>query len=139
MKRIWIIALALFGAASCAGVLVGGVFLLSLGLTEAADGFFLAVKRQDFAAARVYLSEDFRSHTSDQGLSDFLGSGPLAHCASTHWSHREIRNSFGQLDGEVQSDNGGVVPVTLTFVKEKGEWKIQSMSRAEAGVIRDLR
>ena len=128
MKRMWIVILALLGVGSCVGGLVGSVLYFTLGLTECADGFFAAVKRQDLVAARVYLSEDFRAHASDAALVEFIGSGPLAHCASTHWSSREIKN-----------DTGGVVPVTLTLVRERGEWRIQTLARAEAGIVERLR
>ena len=139
MKRMWIVILALLGVGSCVGGLVGSVLYFTLGLTECADGFFAAVKRQDLVAARVYLSEDFRAHASEAALVEFIGTGPLAHCASTHWSSREIKNDTGRLEGEVQSDSGGVTPITLTLVRERGEWRIQSLARAEAGIVQQLR
>ncbi len=41
----------------------------------------------------------------------------------------------GHLEGDVSTKSGGKIPLTLTFVKENGGWKIYSIQKSQAGLV----
>jgi len=121
-----------------AGVIVLGVaaiFYFTNALVATADGFFQAVGRQDMAAARGYLAEDFKANTDDAALRAFLSRSALLHFKEASWSNRQVSVGRGELRGSITTDSGGVVPITLTFVKENDAWKIYSIQKPTAGAL----
>lgn len=113
---------------------IGAVFYFTLGMARAADEFFAAIKRQDISAAHSYLSEDFKASTDEAALKQFLTTGALLNFKETTWSNRKISGGRGELDGEVITDKGGVVPLKLMFVKENDAWKIYAIQKPTAGL-----
>lgn len=113
---------------------ISAVFYFTAGMADAADEFFLAIKRQDIAAARSYLSEDFKASTDEDQLREFLTRGALLGFKETTWSNRQISGGRGELDGEVITESGGVVPLKLMFVKENDAWKIYGIQKPTAGL-----
>ena len=109
------------------------VFGLTSGLTTTADSFFEAVREEDMQRARGHLSQAFRANTSEQQLQAFLASSNLTDVRSTRWTHRSIENREGELRGSATGGDGGVVPLTITLVKEEDSWKIYAIERPEAG------
>lgn len=110
------------------------VFYLTAGMADAADEFFAAIKKQDIAAARSYLSEDFKASTDEAALRAFLTNGALLNFKETTWSNRQVSGGRGELEGEVITESGGVVPLTLLFVKENDAWKIYGIQKPTAGL-----
>jgi hypothetical protein len=110
------------------------VFYFTAGMTDAADAFFEAIKKQDIAAARGYLSEDFKASTDEAALKEFLSKGALLKFKKASWSDRQISGGRGELNGEVTTDTGGVVPLKLMFVKENDAWKIYGIQKPTAGL-----
>ena len=115
-------------------LLVAAIFYFTAGLADAADTFFKAVKRQDFAAARASMSEEFKASTSEAALREFLAKSALLNYKEASWNKREISNGRGELNGTIVTENGGSIPITLTFVKENGAWKIYSIQKPSAGL-----
>lgn len=110
------------------------VFYLTSGMADVANEFFAAIKKQDVAAARGYLSEDFKASTDEAALKDFLTKGALLNFKETTWSNRQISGGRGELEGEVITETGGVVPLKLLFVKENDAWKIYGIQKPTAGL-----
>jgi hypothetical protein len=110
------------------------VFYFTTGMASTADAFFEAIKKQDIAAARSYLSEDFKASTDETALKDFLSKGALLRFKKASWSNRQISGGRGELNGEVTTDTGGVVPLKLLFVKENDAWKIYGIQKPTAGL-----
>jgi hypothetical protein len=110
------------------------VFYFTAGMADAADSFFAAIKKQDIATARSYLSEDFKASTDEAALKEFLSKGALLKFKETSWSNRQISGGRGELEGEVITDTGGVVPLKLLFVKENDAWKIYGIQKPTAGL-----
>lgn len=113
---------------------IGAVLYFSAGMVEAADGFFAAVARNDLAAARGYLSEDFKATTDEAALKRFLETSAVSRFKSASWSNRQISGGRGELEGTVTTESGGSVPLKLTLVKENGAWKIYGIRKAPAGL-----
>lgn len=116
---------------------VAAIFYFTSGMTKTADAFFESIKKQDIAAAHKYLSEDFKASTDEAALSEFLTKGALLKFKETNWSNRQVSGGRGELDGEVITNTGGVVPLKLMFVKENGEWKIYGIQKPTAGLQTD--
>jgi hypothetical protein len=110
------------------------VFYFTSGMTDTAEAFFHAIKKQDIAAARSYLSEDFQASTDEAALKEFLSRGALLNYKETSWSNRQVSGGRGELNGEVTTDTGGVIPLKLMFVKENGQWKIYGIQKPTAGL-----
>ena len=53
-------------------IAVSAVFFMTSGMVDTADAFFKAIKQQDIAKARGYLSEDFKASTDENALKAFL-------------------------------------------------------------------
>jgi hypothetical protein len=124
----------LIGIVAVLVLALGAVFFFTSGMVSVADDFFLAIKKQDIAAARSYLSEDFKLNTDEAALRDFLTKGALLNYKKTSWSNRQISGGRGELNGEVITQNGGVVPLKLMFVKENDAWKIYAIQKPTAGL-----
>src|SRR5579871_3165421 len=115
-------------------LLIGLGFWLTSGMADTADGFFKAVKIQDLAAARGYLSEDFRASTDETALKEFLTRSAILHFKDASWSERKIAGGRGELNGAIHTDSGGVVPIKLMFIEENGAWKIYAIQKPTAGL-----
>jgi hypothetical protein len=113
---------------------IGVVFYFTAGMADAADSFFAAIKKQDIATARSYLSEDFKASTDEAALKEFLSKGALLKFKKASWSNRQISGGRGELNGEVITETGGVVPLKLLFVKENDAWKIYGIQKPTAGL-----
>jgi hypothetical protein len=115
-------------------LIVAAVFYFTSGIKETADGFFKAVKKMDLTKARSYLSEDFKASTDEWALKDFLSRSALLNYKESQWSYRQIKGGRGELEGSITTETGGVVPLKMMFVKEKGEWKIYAITKPTAGL-----
>lgn len=113
---------------------VVAAFYFTSGMVNTATAFFEAVKEQDIAAARSYLSEDFKASTDEATLEQFLSTSALLRYKEAGWSNRQVSGGRGELHGAVTTDTGGIVPLRLTFVKENGEWKIYGIQKPTAGL-----
>ena len=52
------------------------------------------------------------------------GSPALAHVTKESFTSRTVTNGQGQLEGALDLDNGGKLPIEIRLVKENGQWKI---------------
>ena len=110
------------------------VFYFTSGMVDTAGEFFAAIKKQDITAAHSFLSEDFKAKTDETALKEFLTKGSLLKFKDANWSNRQISGGRGDLEGEVITETGGVVPLKLLFVKENGAWKIYGIQKPAAGL-----
>jgi hypothetical protein len=117
--------------------LIALVWQLTAVLADTANGFFLALRAEDQAKARSYLAQDFRASTSDEELRRFVERSALADYESATWTSRSIENSTGKLEGTIVTRGGGSIPMSISFVREKGEWKILAVRKPDAGILTD--
>src|SRR5260370_22168189 len=102
-------------------------------MVDVSDTFFKDVAAGDMQRARSYLAADFRATTSEDELRSFLGRSALLDYSQSHWSNRQVSiGGTGHLEGDVSTKSGGKIPLTLTFVKENGGWKIYSIQKSQA-------
>lgn len=124
-----LLGLALGGAA-----IVAVVFWATAGLPEAADGFFKKLAAKDYPGALALTTADFKASTSADALAEFARSNGLDGYSSASWSSRSIDGSTGKLEGSLAITGGGVVPVSVTLVKSDGQWLVQNVEKATAGL-----
>ena len=110
------------------------VFIATSGAVETADSFFRAAAAGDLDGAKKHLAEGFKSSTSDADLKAFLEGAGLLDYRESEWGGRSVDTSSGKLTGRVLTESGGSIPLTVTFVREDGEWKIYHIQREEAGL-----
>lgn len=117
-------------------IVVAAVFYFTSGTVDTADAFFDSVKQQDIAKARSFLSEDFKAGTDENALKVFLTDNAIFDFKEASWPDRSIDGFYrGGLGGSVTTENGDTVPIKLTFVKENGTWKINSIQRDAANSL----
>jgi hypothetical protein len=116
-------------------LIVAGVFYLTSGITDTADRFFGSVKKGDMQAAAACLSEGFRASTPQETLESFLRSSGLNKYKDASWSDRSITGKTGEIEGSIETTDGGTIPIKIGFVKEKGGWKILSIQKVTAGLV----
>lgn len=131
MKKLLKIVIGL--AAVFAAAIIAAFWFTS-GMVNTATAFLEALKDEDFAAARVHLSEEFKAGTDEAELKQFLSETALLQYQEASWSSRQFSGGQGELEGAVTTKSGGVIPLSLTFVKENGDWKIFGIRKAPAGL-----
>lgn len=120
-------------------LLMAAAFMLFAcsGLTdtpELAESFFKAVKEGDYDKASTFLSEEFKANTNTEQLKAFMEKSAMSNFESASWNSRKVENGVATLEGKITTADGGIIPVTMKFVKENEKWMILSLSREEAGV-----
>lgn len=128
-------ALIILGSVAAAVLLIlAVVFHATSGAVDTADAFFRAAADGDMELAKGYLAEGFKSSTSDEELKQFLESSGILDYRESDWGARSVDTSSGTLTGKIVTGSGGTVPVTITFVREAGDWKIYRIERESAGL-----
>jgi len=113
---------------------ISAVFLMTSGLASRADDFFTKVKSGEYPAAYEMLSDDFKATTTQEQLQQFLQANALTTFKESTWNNRSISGSRGELIGSITTESGGVVPVSIAFVKGGDEWKIYGISKPKSGI-----
>lgn len=131
MKKFLIV---LGSIAAGVALILAVVFYATSGAVESADAFFRSVAADDIERAKTYLAEEFKVSTTDEELVAFLERSGLDDYASSDWGGRSVDTSSGKLTGKVITSTGGAIPVTVTFVREDGEWKIYYIEHASPGL-----
>jgi hypothetical protein len=133
MKKLLIVLVVLVALLA---IILASVFYLTAGVTDTADGFFSAIEEKDIEGAyNRFASEEFRASTSLEEFRAFLEQSALANYSGATWTSRSVSGQEGELQGSVKTRDGGTVPITITLVKEAGEWRILSIHKASAGLV----
>lgn len=132
MKKVLTVLLVLLVLAV---VGIALVFRVTSGMVRTADSFFRAVEQKDIAKTKPFLAEGFLADTSMGELDLFLKQTALADYQKAHWGDRSVSSKgVGELEGSVETRTGGMVPIKVYFVKEKGNWKILNIQKTKAGI-----
>lgn len=115
-------------------VAIVAVFFMTSGMTDTADGFFLSATSAEYEQAYSFLAEDFKNTTSKEELKSYMEEHSLSKFKEASWHSRSVNGGRGELAGSITTVDGGVVPVSLGFVKGEEGWKIYSISKPSAGL-----
>lgn len=133
--KVWQIVLIVLAAITLlVGVIVGGVFYATSGITDAGDEFFEAARRGDYEAAYALTSTELRNDSDVIRLQRYLEGSGLDKVTDTSWSSRSMENNVGRLEGSVTTESGGTIPLKMQLVKEKGGWKIAMIETMPSGL-----
>jgi len=113
---------------------LGAGWFATGGMTDVADEFFAAVREGDMSTAYSYLSDDFIAGTSEDQLADYLYDNALVDVTDLSWGNRSFDGNLGELRGSATTGSGGVVPITLKFVKGDVGWRIYSIDKPASGL-----
>lgn len=132
MKKVLIILLAIMVLVV---IVIAAVFLMTSGVTKSADTFFQTVRDGDLMAAYALVSEDFKAATSQDQFEGFLKSSALLKYQTATWTSRSVSGKTGEVEGTVETSDGGAIPIKIMFVKEQGKWKILNINKTAAGLV----
>ena len=124
----------LLGIIALIAIAISAIFFFTSDMVTTADDFFRAVKNKDIQAASAHLSEDFKASTPTNELEQYLKNNSLDKFNEADWGSRSISGGRGSLSGSVTTDAGGVIPITLNFVKGESGWKIYSIEKPASGL-----
>lgn len=97
------------------------------GLDEPVKRHFAALHAGDVTGAYSELSVAARQTTSLDAFKAMLAANPaLTHVTGESFASRSYQDSQGHLQGMLEIDGGGQVPIEVNLVKENGAWKILS-------------
>ena len=114
--------------------LVALVFYMTGDLVDSVDDFFVEVSNGEISTAYARLAEDFKTNTSQEQLQAFLKGTNLNEFKAASWNSRSFNNDTGKLEGTITTKTGKTIPLTVTLVKENGDWKILGIRKAAAGI-----
>ncbi len=112
------------------------IMKLTSGIVDSADEFFNEIKNHNHKAAYEMTSIEFQTTTNFDEFEDFLSHSNIVNYKSSSWSARSVENSIGRLEGSILTEEKGEIPIKLTFVKENDRWKILSINKEFAGIIK---
>ena len=95
------------------------------GLVEPVQKHFAALRSGDVVAAYSELSVAARQQTSLEDFKKMVTAMPaLTHVTGESFSTRENNNGEGRLEGVLELEGGGKLPIQIRLVKENDAWKI---------------
>jgi hypothetical protein len=101
------------------------VVFLTSGLDKPVQRHFAALHSGDVIGAYSELSIAARQQTSLDDFKTMLTNTPaLMHVTDESFSSRETNNGQGRLEGSLELEGGGKLPIEIRLVKENDEWKI---------------
>jgi len=132
LKKI-LIALGILAVLTTLIIIIA--FQMTTGIADVAKNFFTGIKAGNIDLAYdSYLSAEFKKATSKDELKNFLDGSTLSDYADASWSSRSLSGDQGELEGSVTTSDGGTIPLTISFVKEKDNWKILTINLSQAGL-----
>ena len=120
MKKFFI-GLGIF--AGFISVVIGFVFYLTSGATQAAESFFMELNESNFEAAYEQTSQAFKRETSLEHFENFTTQQQL-----------NISGSQGSIEGTITLSDQSKLPMKIALLKEEGNWKINNLTIPAAGV-----
>lgn len=95
------------------------------GLDKPVEQHFASLKAGDVIGAYSQLSVAARAATSLDDFKAMLKNMPaLTQVTGTSFTSRTVENGQGKLEGTLELEGGGKLPIEVNLVKENGEWKI---------------
>lgn len=128
-RKRFIIAIGIGLVVIAAG---GALAALALGgsLKSRADEFFrLAQGGNVQFAYETYTSDAFKKRTSEKALESFLSRLNISRYSHLATSEFEMKSSIAGWTGVFMAGNEPLAKVSILFVKERGEWKIEGIKK----------
>ena len=108
------------------GVIALAMFATS-GLDKPVQQHFSALRAGDVVGAYSQLAVATRQQNTLDDFKGLLASNPaLTHVTGNSFTSRSTTNGQGHLEGALDLEGGGKLPVEVNLVKENGGWKILS-------------
>ena len=124
----------LSGIGALVVIAIVAVMFMTAGMSDTGDKFFVAIKSDNYDKAYSLLSEDFKSTTSKVQLKTYLEKNALTKFKDASWESRSVNGGRGELTGSIATESGGVIPISLGFVKGENDWKIYSIKKPASGI-----
>ena len=113
----------------------GGIWVMTRGPVEDAQKQLESIGAGELDAAYAELAESYRARLSREQFAGLVAAHPaLEGYGEASFSSRSIDNDSARISGTLTSTTGGVEPVVIELVKERGEWRITSI---RVGVVEE--
>ena len=116
-------------------IFVAAIFMFTGGMVKDTKAFFTALKNNDTAKANDYLSTRFVQATTIDEFKAYFDKSDLADYKDSRWFNRSIENNTAKIEGTISTESGQKIPLTVSFVKESGKWKISAINIKDAGLV----
>lgn len=111
------------------------VFLITSRVSTTANDFFVQLGNKNIEAAYNYFSKEAQEQTDFQSFSSFATTLNLQGFKEASWPSRSWKaGKGGKLEGTVTDKNGKSIPMSISFIKEEGKWKIYSIEKTVSGI-----
>ena len=118
-----LLAIVLFVAA-----IGGGVWMMTQGPAEDTRAQLERIGAGQLDAAYAELAESYQARLSREQFEALVAAHPaLQGYAESTFNSRSVENDTARLAGSLSSASGGVEPVRIELVKERGQWRITSI------------
>ena len=106
----------------------GSIYWFTQAPREAVDAQLSRIGSGDLAGAYAELAESYRSQVSEEQFQEMVAGHPaLAGFGESSFDGVSRNNNTARLSGTLISGTGGVEPVVIDLVNERGEWRISSI------------
>lgn len=130
MKRNWLLICGIVGILSVGLIgglvvlLVVGIFALTRPVVDASEQFLALLGQGKVAEAYASTADGFRARQDEASFTEAVKQLGLTDFSSVSWQNRQIENQEGAAEGTVTSSSGGVKPVAIRLVQERGQWMV---------------
>ena len=130
----WLIGCSTAAGAAILLAAIAAVIALSVGrsFTSRVDSFFkLAAAGNTEAAYEQCTSDVFKKNTPKADLLSFLSKMGASKYSHSSMSSFKSTTALCKWEGAIIQKGGTAIPVSVTFVKERGEWRIMGITIKE--------
>lgn len=111
------------------------VMYATSGMTDTTEAFFESVATKNYNRAYNYLSDDFTKATSKEQLIAFMESNGFDKYRSASWGNRVVEGKRGTIEGTIETETDGAIPVKIKLVKLSDEsWRIYAIEKPQSGI-----
>ena len=115
------------GVVTAIALIITLAMVMTSGLDEPVDRHFAALRAGNLDAAYSELSIATQRQNSPAEFKAMIERNPMfAHIVGHTFTNRSWKNNQGLLEGTLDVEGGGTLPITVHLVKENGQWKILS-------------
>jgi len=115
------------GIVTAIALIITFAMVMTSGLDEPVDRHFAALRAGNLDAAYNELSIATQRQNSPADFKAMIERNPMfTHIVGHTFTSRSWQNDQGLLQGTLQVEGGGTLPITIHLVKENDQWKILS-------------
>lgn len=137
-KGYWIaggaIAFFMLLCAGCGGAFFYWIYNSTQQAVDATDQFLAQVANDDFAGAYNSTTAQYQQAQSLEEFTQSMKDMGLTNYSSSSFLSRNILNNEATIKGEITTNKGTIVPLTVVLIKELNVWHVSTISNSTVSV-----